>query len=82
MPLQAYLIDAFSIYAASAVAAATVLRYLLGTFLPLIGNSLNESLGLGWGNTLLAGVSVALAPIPLIFLRYGEKLRERFSIDM
>jgi fluoride ion exporter CrcB/FEX len=37
MPISTYLIDAFQLYAASALAANTVLRSLLGALLPLAG---------------------------------------------
>ena len=37
MCIQTYLIDAFTIYAASAIAANTVLRSMFGAFLPLAG---------------------------------------------
>jgi hypothetical protein len=37
MPISTYLIDAYSLYAASALAANTVLRSLTGALLPLAG---------------------------------------------
>jgi len=37
MPITTYLIDAYQIYAASALAANTVLRSLTGALLPLAG---------------------------------------------
>lgn len=37
MPISTYLIDAFQLYAASALAANTVLRSLMGALLPLAG---------------------------------------------
>ena len=40
MPIQAYLVDAFGEYAASAVAANTVVRSVVGAFLPLAGPSM------------------------------------------
>jgi hypothetical protein len=47
MPVQTYLIDAFEAHAASASAANTILRPLLGAFLPLAGPGLYERLGQG-----------------------------------
>lgn len=75
MPIQTYLVDAFTIYAASAVAANAVLRSLLGALLPLAGRKMYETLGLGWGNSLLAFIALALCPIPLVFYKYGERIR-------
>jgi hypothetical protein len=40
MPITTYLIDAFQLYAASALAANTVLRSLAGALLPLAGPSM------------------------------------------
>jgi hypothetical protein len=37
MPIATYLIDAFTLYAASVTAANTVMRSLLGAILPLAG---------------------------------------------
>jgi len=46
--MQNYLIEGFTIYAASALAAGVFLRSVVATFLPLVGPSMNEALGLGW----------------------------------
>ena len=75
MPVSLYLIDAFTIHAASALAANTILRSLFGAFLPLVGPPLYRKLGLGWGNSLLGFIAVAMIPIPVFFWRYGERLR-------
>jgi hypothetical protein len=45
MPITTYLIDAFHIYAASALAANAVLRSAFGALLPLAGPSMVTFLG-------------------------------------
>lgn len=75
-----YLVDAFTIYAASAVAANTLFRSLGGAFLPLAGQRLFDSLGYGWGNSLLGFIAVAILPVPFAFRRYGEYLRKRWPV--
>ena len=70
MPIQTYLIDAFSFYAASAMGANTILRSLIGALLPLCGVDMYEALGVGPGNSLLGGIAIALIPIPFLFERY------------
>lgn len=75
--IQTYLVDAYGVYAASAIAANTVLRSLLGAMLPLCGLDVYDALGLGWGNSLLGFVALGIAPIPVLFMIYGERLRER-----
>ncbi|KAF4977116.1 hypothetical protein FZEAL_6304 [Fusarium zealandicum] len=78
--LQMYLVDSFTIYAASALAANAVLRSILGAVLPLAGMPMYDKLGMGWGNSLLGFIAVALIPAPGLFLKYGEHLRKKFEI--
>jgi hypothetical protein len=77
LPFTTYLIDCYPTYAASAVAANTVFRSLVGALLPLAGPRMYESLGLGWGNSLLGFISIALIPVPLFLYKYGSWLREK-----
>lgn len=81
IPNQVYLIDAYETYAASAIAANSVVRSLGGAFLPLAGIPMYRALGLGWGNSLLGFIAIALGGFPSIFYRYGERLRARFDPD-
>ncbi|KAF2658464.1 MFS general substrate transporter [Lophiostoma macrostomum CBS 122681] len=76
MPCQTYLVDAYTIYAASVTAAATVLRSLVGALLPLAGDSMYDALGVQWGTSLLGFIAVAFIPVPLIFWMFGERIRE------
>lgn len=82
MPISTYLVDAFTTYAASAMAANTVVRSLVGAFLPLAGPAMYSKLGLGWGNSLLGFIAVALWPVSVIFYFYGERIRTspRFQV--
>ncbi|KAK0644562.1 major facilitator superfamily domain-containing protein [Cercophora newfieldiana] len=80
--VQNYLLDAYPRYAASVTAALAVLRSLAGAFLPLGGLDMYTALGLGWGNSLLGFVSLALVPIPLLFYIYGPTLRKRFNPNL
>ncbi|CAK7217401.1 hypothetical protein SCUCBS95973_003138 [Sporothrix curviconia] len=75
MSVQIYLVDAFTRHAASATAANAVLRSILGAVLPLCGLNLYNKLGLGWGNTLLAGIELLMAPVPWILAIRGTQLR-------
>ncbi|KAF2808124.1 MFS general substrate transporter [Mytilinidion resinicola] len=79
MPVQTYLIDSYKRYAASALAASTLLRSLLGALLPLAGQNLYIKLGYGWGNSLLGFIGVAMLPFPFLFYRYGEAIRNKFK---
>ncbi|KAK7538610.1 major facilitator superfamily domain-containing protein, partial [Phyllosticta citribraziliensis] len=73
--IQTYLVDAFTRYAASANAANTVLRCILGALLPLCGLDMYDAMGLGWGNTLLGFLALALAPVLWWFYGWGERVR-------
>lgn len=81
MSIQTYLVDAFPLYEASALAANTVLRSAAGALLPLVGPDMYRALGLGWASSLLGLIAFAFVPVPFLFLRYGERLRaaDRFQ---
>lgn len=72
---QVYLVDAYPLYAASAVSAELALRSVFGAVVPLAGPPLYAKLGLGWGNSLLGFIAVAFAPSSYFLLRYGERIR-------
>lgn len=82
MPIQTYVIDCYLAYAASANAALTATRSLVGALLPLAGPSMFQSLGLGWGNSLLGFLALAFVPIPIIFVKFGKAIREKWPIDL
>ncbi|KUJ08154.1 MFS general substrate transporter [Mollisia scopiformis] len=82
LPVQNYLVDAYTRYAASAIAAATILRSILGALLPLAGQPMYDKLGIGWGNSLLGFLALAMTPIPWVFWKYGERIRTRNPIDL
>ncbi|PLB35948.1 MFS transporter [Aspergillus candidus] len=84
MCANTYLVDSYLKYAASVTAANTALRSLVGAVLPLAGPSMYDALGLGWGNSLLAFISLALCVCPVLFWRYGEAIRThpRFQLTL
>jgi MFS family permease len=77
VPLMAYVVDAFGIYSASALTAVLVSRCLMSTFLPLIVAPLTGKFGYGWGFVVFAAMCFAVAPVPLLVMRYGYKWRQR-----
>jgi len=84
MCINTYLVDTFARYAASAMAANTVLRSLFGALFPLFGLQMYNKLGLGWGNSLLGFIALAMCPIPFFFYYRGEHLRThpRFQVNL
>lgn len=75
MSIQVYSIDAFTIYAASALAANSVTRSVMAAVLPLAAPKMYSTLGIGWGNSLLAFLALAMIPIPWLLFVHGEKMR-------
>jgi multidrug resistance protein len=75
---QTYLVDAYTRYAASAIAATAVFRSLGGFAFPLFAPYMYSALGYGWGNTTLAFIGIAVGfPAPFILWYYGEALRKK-----
>ncbi|KAG7010151.1 hypothetical protein G7Y79_00001g004230 [Physcia stellaris] len=75
---QAYLVDTYTLYAASASAAAIVLRSLAGFAFPLFAPYLYARLGYGWGNSVIAFVALGLGvPAPWVLWVWGPALRGR-----
>jgi hypothetical protein len=75
VPLTAYIVDAFGLYAASATTGIIVTRCLMSTFLPLLTGPLVDWFGYGWAFTSFAGLTMMLVPIPILMLRYGAHWR-------
>ncbi|ROW09360.1 hypothetical protein VMCG_02394 [Cytospora schulzeri] len=76
--IQGFLVDTYTRYAASAVAAGTVLRSLAGFGFPLFAPSLYAKLDYGWGNTLLAFIGILIGwPGPILLWKYGPMLRAK-----
>jgi multidrug resistance protein len=74
--IQMYAIDSYGRFAASALAAISVVRSLCGFGFPLFAPYMYNALGYGWGNSLLAFVGIAVGlPAPIILWKWGAKLR-------
>ena len=72
-----YLVDAYLMFAASAIAANTFLRSLFGAIFPLFATYMFNALHVNWSGTLLGAVAVVMIPIPVVFWKYGAKIREK-----
>ena len=73
--LLSYIVDCYTVYAASALAANTILRSAVGAAFPLFVRQEPEGLGVNWGLSLFGFVGLALTPFPYIFYIYGSKIR-------
>lgn len=72
-----YLVDTFTKYAASAVAANTFLRSCFACAFPLVVSPLYHNVGVPWGTSIFGFFSVALIPVPFLLYHFGESLRAR-----
>ncbi|RAQ45546.1 MFS multidrug transporter [Aspergillus flavus] len=79
--IQAYVLDCYAVYAASAMGALTILRSLLGFVLPILAPLIYRTLGYGWGSSLLALWALVMGGlVPVLLWRYGAVLRKRSGI--
>ena len=72
-----YLIDTFTTYAASAIAANTFLRSVFALAFPLFISPMYHKIGIDWGTSVFAFFALLLIPIPYVFYLYGPKIRAR-----
>ncbi|OCL14726.1 MFS general substrate transporter [Glonium stellatum] len=72
-----YLIDAYSMYAASALGAVGLAENTSIAFLPLAATAMYTNLGFQWASSLLAFVSLALVATPFVVLTWGKEIRSR-----
>ena len=70
-----YLIDAYTVYAASVLAANSVLRSLFGAAFPLFTSQMYSALGIHWASTIPAFLALACMPFLFVFYKVGEKIR-------
>lgn len=73
-----YLVDMNRQYAASAIAANTILRSILAAVFPLFSSQLFHNLGVHWGGSLIGFIALAMLPIPWVFYKYGGMLRQKY----
>ncbi|KAF3401926.1 Efflux pump vrtL [Penicillium rolfsii] len=76
--MQTYMVDAYTRFAASALAAGSFLRSLAGFGFPLFAPYMYDKLHYGWGNSVLAFISIAIGiPAPIFLWKFGEMLRKK-----
>ena len=70
-----YIIDVYLMHANSAIAANTLLRSIAGGGFPLFATAMYHNLGVAWATSLLAFLTVAFLPVPILFFVFGKRLR-------
>ncbi|KAH8689407.1 putative MFS transporter [Talaromyces proteolyticus] len=75
LPMVNYLIDSYTIYAASVLAAAAIFRSIVGAVFPLFTTQMYHNLGIHWATSIPAFLTLACMPFPFVMYRYGGALR-------
>ncbi|KAL1963682.1 hypothetical protein VTN77DRAFT_7886 [Rasamsonia byssochlamydoides] len=78
-----YLVDAYTLYAASALAGNAVIRALFGAAFPLFTTPMYDALGIHWASSIPAFLALACLPFPWIFYKFGPRIRRhcRYSAE-
>ncbi|KAH7076216.1 major facilitator superfamily domain-containing protein [Paraphoma chrysanthemicola] len=70
-----YLVDTFTAYAASAVAANTFLRSCFAGAFPLVVGPMYRNIGTGPASSITGGFAALLIPVPFVFYVFGKRIR-------
>lgn len=79
IPCLNYIIDCYLLFAASAIAANTIMRSLFGAVCPLFTYQMFTNMHINWAGTLLGCIAAVLMPVPFLFYKYGHIVRHKSS---
>lgn len=77
LSLLNYIVDAYLMFAASAIAANTFMRSIFGGVFPLFATYMFNGMGIQWAATLLGCVALVLVPMPVVFYIFGKRIRAK-----
>ncbi|KAG9517088.1 synaptic vesicle transporter, partial [Aureobasidium melanogenum] len=72
-----YLVDAYTMFAASAITVCICGRAIFGAVFPLFTRALYNKLGIFWGSLVPAILALICTPLPFVFYYNGHKIRAR-----
>ena len=72
-----YLVDSYTIFAASVLAGTAVLRSAMAAAFPLFVDKMFTNIGIHWGSSVPAFLSLAFAPFPFLLYKYGPAIRAK-----
>ncbi|KAL5410931.1 hypothetical protein PMIN03_005172 [Paraphaeosphaeria minitans] len=81
LALLNYIIDAYLMFAASAVAGNTFMRSLFAGAFPLFSTYMFNGMGIQWASTLLGCIATVMVPMPFLFFIYGKKIRAKSTFS-
>jgi MFS family permease len=70
-----YLVDTYTVYAASVLAATAMLRSFLGAAFPLFVTQMYDNLGIHWASSIPGFLTLLCLPFPPVMYFWGEKIR-------
>ncbi|KAH7130743.1 major facilitator superfamily domain-containing protein [Dendryphion nanum] len=77
LSIMNYLIDAYTIFAASVLAGNGIIRSVFGAAFPLFTKQMYSGLGIHWASTIPAFLALACLPFPFLFYKYGAQIRQK-----
>jgi len=77
LSIMNYLIDSYTIFAASVLAGNGIIRSVFGAAFPLFTKQMYDSLGIHWASSVPAFLAVACIPLPFLFYKYGASIRQK-----
>jgi MFS transporter, DHA1 family, multidrug resistance protein len=72
-----YIVDSYRDHSAIALASITMARYLIAGGMVIATRPMYEGIGVHWTMTWLGCVAIILAPAPLLFWKFGSKVRQK-----
>ncbi|KAL5091595.1 hypothetical protein Trisim1_002813 [Trichoderma cf. simile WF8] len=75
--VSGYLVDTYMTFAASALAANVVMRSTFAAAFPLFTGYMYAGLGIHWASMIPAFLTLACAPLPFLFYKWGARIRAR-----
>ncbi|KAM5343382.1 hypothetical protein ACJ41O_011919 [Fusarium nematophilum] len=72
-----YLIDTFTRFSASAIAANTFMRSMFAGAFPLFIIPMYHNVGVDWGTTIFGCIAAVLVPVPFLFFAWGRRIRAK-----
>lgn len=72
-----YLVDSYTVYAASVLAGSAVLRAVFAAVFPLFTGVMYKNLGLHWASSVPGFLALAWVPFPFVLYKYGHLIRTR-----
>lgn len=72
-----YLVDSYTVFAASVLAGTAIIRSVFATIFPLFTGKMYDSLGIHWASSIPAFLALVFAPFPFLLHRYGHIIRAK-----